>query len=94
MANEPWSFESPLCSQIGMEPFFEETERLNEKSKTRLDYQLAISICKSCIHIAECAEWGIKHEAFGVWGGMTPQERGRIRKIRNIKIDTELKTLQ
>ena len=43
--------------------------------------------------MAECAEWGIKHEVFGIWGATTPQQRKRIREKRNIVVDVELKTL-
>lgn len=93
MANEPWTFDSPLCSQVGLEPFFEESETVSRASSPREDYQLAIKICNSCAYVAECAEWGIKHEVFGIWGATTPQQRKTIREKRNIIVDVELKTL-
>lgn len=94
MANEPWTFENPLCSQIGTETFFEDSEKLNSKGTAREDYKAAINVCSSCIHISECAEWAINHELFGIWGGTTPNQRKAIRRQRNIIIDGELKTLR
>jgi len=94
MANEPWTFENPLCSQIGLETFFEDSEKVNSKGTAREDYRAAIKICSSCAHISECAEWAIKHELFGIWGGTTPIQRKTIRRQRNIIIDGELKTLR
>lgn len=94
MANEPWTFENPLCSQIGLETFFEDSEKINNKGTAREDYKAAIKVCSSCAHISECAEWAIKHELFGIWGGTTPMQRKTIRRQRNIIIDGELKTLR
>lgn len=94
MAREPWTFENPLCSQIGLETFFEDSEKINSKGTAREDYKAAIKVCSSCAHISECAEWAIKHELFGIWGGTTPMQRKSIRRQRNIIIDGELKTLR
>lgn len=94
MAREPWTFENPLCSQIGLETFFEDSEKINSKGTAREDYRAAIKVCSSCAHISECAEWAIKHELFGIWGGTTPIQRKTIRRQRNIIIDGELKTLR
>ncbi len=94
MANEPWTFTSPLCSEVGTEPFFLSSEEKDDnRVASQEDYRLAIKICKSCKHQLECAAWAIKHEAHGIWGGLTPSQRKKIRKQKNIIIDTELKTL-
>ena len=42
----------------------------------------AQAICVTCPHRDACAEWGIERETFGVWGGLTPADRRRIRKAR------------
>ena len=39
-------------------------------------------ICDGCPLMDACAEWGIAHEEFGFWGGLTPTERDVARKIR------------
>ena len=37
-------------------------------------------ICGECEMQAPCAEWAIRHEQHGFWGGMTPNERSEYRK--------------
>lgn len=38
--------------------------------------------CGTCPLFDACAEWGIAHEEYGFWGGMTPEERAVARLIR------------
>jgi hypothetical protein len=47
---------------------------------------LILSLCGKCVHQSECAEWGIKNERFGIWGGLTHGKRARIRTARGITI--------
>lgn len=39
-------------------------------------------LCASCPIVVRCQEWALAHEAFGVWGGLTPQDRWNIRTKR------------
>jgi len=50
---------------------------------------MAKSICHTCPHKAECAEWGINKEQFGIWGGLTQADRVPIRKQLNIILKGE-----
>ncbi len=45
-------------------------------------------ICGDCPFQAECADWGIRHEAHGVWGGLVPKERETLRRAQRIKLQT------
>ncbi|MDQ5874483.1 MAG: WhiB family transcriptional regulator [Actinomycetota bacterium] len=36
-------------------------------------------ICARCPVREECLEWALQHEDFGVWGGLSAQERKRTR---------------
>jgi protein RecA len=47
-------------------------------------------ICKRCPHLAECFEWALNYERFGVWGATSPRERMRIRRKLNIKVKDNL----
>lgn len=48
--------------------------------KAKADIELAKTICMSCIHRVECAEFAIKeHIEDGVWGATTPRERTALR---------------
>jgi hypothetical protein len=40
----------------------------------------AKSICRTCPHKAECAEWGINNERYGIWGGLTQKDRSTYTK--------------
>ena len=84
---EPHEFEVPLCAQVGGDLFFPDKE--NEGKLVRLSIASAKSICRSCQHITECAEWGIHKERYGIWGGLTDSDRRRIRRQRRITLEEE-----
>ena len=44
-------------------------------------------VCANCPVKVECAEFAIKHERFGFWGGLTAMERHSIRSIKNILLE-------
>jgi WhiB family redox-sensing transcriptional regulator len=75
----PREYESPLCAQVDGDVWFPEKSDSAAPAKR---------ICGSCIHKVECAEWGIKHEQFGVWGGLVPRERQQARRQLNIILET------
>jgi WhiB family redox-sensing transcriptional regulator len=56
---------------------------------------LAKAVCDSggvggapCPCREACREWGLHHELFGVWGGLSERQRRRIRHERNIIVHT------
>jgi WhiB family redox-sensing transcriptional regulator len=49
--------------------------------------QAAKRVCASCDIKFECAEWAIRHESDGLWGGLMPKDRQRIRSERNIVLE-------
>ena len=75
----PWEFESPLCREVDNELFFPD-------SGMAVQAKEAASICRSCIHKAECGEWAIYNENFGVWGGLTEKDRRWIRRRKGIRV--------
>lgn len=79
----PWNYENPSCAEVGTEFFYPEGDN------DMVHIKAAVSICKSCPHLAECAEWGIKNERFGTWGGITALKRKKIRSIRKIVLPKE-----
>lgn len=86
----PWEFEKPLCVEVGTEVFFIEDKDESFGRSKQSDYDYAKKVCKSCLHIKECASWAIKKERHGLWGGLTPSERKAIRRKRNIVIEENL----
>jgi WhiB family redox-sensing transcriptional regulator len=49
-------------------------------AQAKADIELAKTICMSCVHRVECAEYAInEHIEDGVWGATTPRERTALR---------------
>jgi WhiB family redox-sensing transcriptional regulator len=74
----PREFENPLCAQVDGELWFPDKGGNTDAAK---------AICFQCSHVAECAEWGIKHELHGIWGGLSGNERREIRRRHNILLE-------
>ena len=83
---EPAKYEAPACASVGGDFWFPERDGGTSNTTEML---LAVSICKQCPHQAECAEWGIQNERFGIWGGVTERQRRFIRRKRNIILEEE-----
>lgn len=79
---QPYEYESPGCREIGGDWWFPD----KDGTGTSTEFKIVKSICGSCIHREECAEWGITNERFGVWGGLTEKERAKIRARRGIRL--------
>ena len=76
----PWHFEDPVCAEVGTEIFFAaDADDFNTVGIPQDTYKEARKICQTCDHVVECAEWGIRNENHGVWGGLSPAERKRLR---------------
>lgn len=86
----PWEFKEALCAQVGTEVFFIEDKDEIIKRTKQSDYEFAKKVCNSCVHIQECADWAIKKERHGLWGGLTPQERKKIRGKLKITIEENI----
>jgi hypothetical protein len=84
----PKTFEDPLCAQVGYQFFYidDEDDDTVPRASKNVSYKTALQICKMCQHSSDCAEWGIRKEAWGVWGGLTPYDREKIRKSRGITL--------
>ena len=84
---EPWKFERPVCREIGGELFYAGDEDDPQQIDNNfMNTQMAKRICMSCEHIVECREWGLNHESFGVWGGLSPKELSTIRNQKRIPL--------
>jgi hypothetical protein len=56
----------PACSADTADAFY---------SDNPFEQQRALRLCACCPVLAACRELGA-HEPFGIWGGLTPAERG------------------
>lgn len=83
---EPRFYENPSCAEIGGDLFFPEKEN---SQFGNIEIAMAKKICRSCPHQSECADWGLRNERFGIWGGLTESDRRRGRRELNIKLKEE-----
>jgi len=68
-----WQYKG-ACKDMDTEIFFLENGTRAEKKRKR--EAAALKICKSCPVINECREHALKTpEFYGVWGGMTADQR-------------------
>lgn len=58
----------------------------SSKAESRALIKEVKAICGRCPEMHPCREWGIHHEEFGVWGGLTEQERRAYRINENITL--------
>ncbi|MCX3058594.1 WhiB family transcriptional regulator [Streptomyces beihaiensis] len=64
--------EQALCAQTGADFFFPEPGSSVRDAKR---------ICLMCDIRTDCLEYALTHdERFGVWGGLSEKERGRLRR--------------
>jgi len=45
-------------------------------------------LCTECPVRTDCLEYALHHERYGVWGGLTEDQRQKIRRERNIVVVT------
>jgi hypothetical protein len=86
----PWDFDNPLCAEIGTVIFFSADKNDHAVGGVENHYVYAKQICDKCEHKIDCANWAIRNERHGVWGGTTPKERVVIRKKLRIPINEGL----
>jgi WhiB family transcriptional regulator, redox-sensing transcriptional regulator len=91
---KPWEFEDPLCAEVGVEIFFARDSDDKQYVAHNTTYREAKEICRKCDHQIECAEWGIKNEEFGVWGGLSPQDMKAMRSRRRIPITPKINIIR
>jgi WhiB family transcriptional regulator, redox-sensing transcriptional regulator len=61
-----------LCAETDPEAFFPEKGGSVREAKR---------VCRSCEVRAECLEYALRHDIrFGIYGGMSPQERRRLKR--------------
>lgn len=88
---EPWEYEDPSCASVGGDFWFPDFDRfatsIIKTEEKKAEIKVAKSICNGCVHKIECQQWGLKHERYGIWGGLSEKERFSIRKRLNITIE-------
>lgn len=66
----------PPCMTVGGDLFFND----DDKGQGETRYKEAKSLCKQCPIQRECLTYALENEELhGVWGGLAPKERQRLR---------------
>lgn len=71
-------FQLAECAKSGIDPEWFYAEDC--VSPNKLAIERARSICSICVIQHDCLSYGLKHEAFGMWGGLTSNERTALKK--------------
>lgn len=67
----------------------QKTGRSAEVAAIKLNTLQAKSICVSCSQKKECLDYSLEWEPWGIWGGMTEQERAEIRWKEKVNLGRE-----
>lgn len=76
------------CVKVDPEIFFAEDCQYPDKEVV----EQARNICLGCLDRVPCLMWGLGNEDFGMWGGLTANERKDFKK-RKMKRLTHVKNL-
>lgn len=72
------------CAEMGTVWYYADHEHQGEGNQY---HTILPSLCNRCDMLNECFEWALHHEEHGYWGGTSPEQRKRIRRERNIKLE-------
>ena len=73
----------PLCLDIGLDWICDVEGGAISKTSNKDSYQSQIALCQSCLLQEDCLEGAMeRNENFGIWGGLMPKQRARLRKQR------------
>lgn len=72
-----------LCAQVGHDFYY--VEKGGEAVHIAAHLK---KVCNSCPYLVDCREWAIVHEEFGYWGGLSANERNRLRSKHKILLET------
>lgn len=91
MANTDIAPENGACKGFPVDwwfPMFSglKKEQLREMRKNAKQAQI---ICAGCKQKQHCLDYSLKHEPWGIWGGLTEQERAVMRLSKGILLSRE-----
>jgi hypothetical protein len=69
------------CTDSEPDLFFDESSASISQAK---------SLCQGCPVIKQCAEWALRYEEFGVFGGLSAKERKMIRGTSELQDPNEI----
>lgn len=71
-----------LCAQVGGDFWFAE-----KGPNSTADVNIAKAVCRLCEVRADCLDYALRSgQPHGIWGGLAPGERDRLRRRRGIRV--------
>lgn len=86
------NWDDAACAGMDVHFFFDVEEMRTGNPVRKANLEEIRSICTDCPLWGKCLEWGFENERYGVWGGMTSQERDSF-WLKN-KTELKLNTLR
>ncbi len=81
-SEEHWRFRA-ACRGMELDVFFPVGSESNNAKDL---FRNAQQVCRTCPVLAECREWVLsRYEPHGVFGGLTPSQRDRLRNPRKVR---------
>ena len=71
------------CAEVGPSFFYPEMKDPRKHATEAIK-----RMCYGCWFQAECLEWGMRHEADGYWGGLSPKHRANLRRELGIILES------
>lgn len=72
---DPDKFKDAGCKGLSTEMFYPDKRVFNREEERFYN-----NLCARCPVREACMEWGLAHENYGIWGGLTPLQRTHYRK--------------
>lgn len=75
----PWEYAQ--CRDTPTRTFYPTIATAGHRYRKRIAIRAHVApehireICEQCPIKRECLAWGLRHEAFGIWGGLTSYQR-------------------
>ena len=79
----PTAWEQASCAGLDTESFYPAQEKYDLADEQYLMKRL----CGDCPIMAQCLEWALVHERYGIWGGTSPYKRFLLRNKLGWKLN-------
>ncbi|HEY5882789.1 MAG TPA: WhiB family transcriptional regulator [Nakamurella sp.] len=87
---EDWEWQTfGGCRGMDVNLFYHPPGESRRAKTQRINH--AKTICQTCPVVGECASWALRtREPYGIWGGLSEDERATILGLRNLRYPAQL----
>jgi predicted RecB family nuclease len=81
---------SQNCANLPIDFFYKDERHMQMTTAERRERaeitRYTKRLCYTCTFLEDCREWALHHEHYGLWGGLSEDDRKVVRKNRGIKV--------